>query len=198
MNAKRNRSISTQTIALGAVMTALVILLQCIATYTTFFGPFSTAIALVPIIIGAAMCGPIIGAWLGFVFAAVVLLTGGAALFFNFDIVGTYVSVVLKGIGCGLAAGWIYKLLEKYNVVLATVVASIVCPVVNTGIFLLGSAVFFLDSASDIAAAVGSNANGMSVFVGLAFANFLFELGLCLVLSPVAIRVLNIFKKKAN
>ena len=42
---------------LGAVMTALVVLLQLLSTYTTFFGPFSTALALVPIIIGAALCG---------------------------------------------------------------------------------------------------------------------------------------------
>ena len=49
---------SVQTLVMGAILTALVILLQCLATYTTFFGPFSTAIGLIPIVIGAAKCGP--------------------------------------------------------------------------------------------------------------------------------------------
>ena len=68
----KNRGMKTETMVLAALMTALVVVFQCLATYTTFFGPFSTAIGLIPIVIGAAMCGPSGGAWLGFVFAAVV------------------------------------------------------------------------------------------------------------------------------
>ena len=74
----------TGKLVLAAMMTALVIVFQLLATYTTFFGPFSTAIALIPIVIGACLCGPAIGAWLGLVFGVVVLATGGAALFFAF------------------------------------------------------------------------------------------------------------------
>ena len=77
-----NKKMSTKTMVLGAIMTALVIVVQLVSTYTTFFGPFSTALALIPIVIGAAMCGSGIGAWLGFVFGMVVMLTGGANLFF--------------------------------------------------------------------------------------------------------------------
>lgn len=190
------KQMSVQTLVMGAILTALVILLQCLATYTTFFGPFSTAIGLIPIVIGAAKCGPKVSSWLGLGFGAVVLLTGGGALFFAFDVPGTIITVLAKGIACGLAAGLVYKALEKVNFYLAVVAAAVVCPVVNTGVFLLGCAVFFLPHAEGIASAVGLTVSGMEVFFALATANFLFEVGMNLVLSPIIVRVLNIAKKK--
>lgn len=196
MNATKKR-MSTETLALGAVMTALVILLQCLATYTTFFGPFSTAIGLLPIIIGAAMCGAGVGAWLGFVFGAVVLATGGGALFFMFSVVGTVVTVMVKGIACGFVSGLVYKLLAKFNGVVAVIASAIICPIVNTGVFLLGSVVFFLKHADAIAAQVGlTDISGMDVFYALAFGNFLFELGICVVLGPVIVKIIDVAKNK--
>ena len=190
------RKMSTRTMVLGAAMTALVIIVQLLSTYTTFFGPFSTALALIPIAIGAALCGVGVGAWLGFVFGVVVLATGGAALFFMFDIPGTIITVLAKGTACGFAAGLVYKLLEKFNGIVAAVAAAVVCPIVNTGVFLLGSAVFFLDSADKIAEYLNMDISGMALFWALAMANFLFELGANIVLSPVIVRLLKIRKKQ--
>ena len=145
------KAMKTETMVLGAIMTAFVIILQLLATYTAFFGPFSTAVGLIPIVIGAIMCG-----WV---------------------------------------SGWVYKLLAKLNNWVAVIVASISCPIVNTGIFLLGSAVFFLDDVEAIAQIAGSPETGMAVFVGFAVANFLFELGANAVMSPVVVRLLSIKKK---
>ena len=181
---------------LGAILTALVIILQSLATFTTFFGPFSTALALIPIVIGAALCGPGVAAWLGFVFGAVVLVTGGGALFMAFNVFGTIVTVLLKGTACGLAAGLVYKLIAKWNQTVAVIVAAIVCPVVNTAVFLLGGAVFFLGYANDIAALIGQNVSGMALFWALAMANFIFEVGMNIVLSPAIVRLLSIRKKE--
>ncbi len=194
----KNRFMSTRTMVLGAVMTSLVIILQLLATFTAFFGPFSTAIALVPIVIGAALCGPWIGAWLGFVFSLVVLFTGGANLFFAFSIVGTLITVIFKGTLCGLVAGLVYKALSKVNDILAVVVASIACPVTNTGIFLLGSLIFFYDDAQAIGEIVKIDGAGFLVFWGLAMANFIFELGMCAVLSPVIVKLIDIRKKQTK
>lgn len=192
---RANKRKSVETLVLGAILTALVVLLQCLATYTTFFGPFSTAIGLIPIVIGAAKCGPKISAWLGFVFGAVVLLTGGGALFWAFSIPGTIITVLVKGAACGLAAGLVYKLLEKKNFYLAVIAAAITCPVVNTGVFLLGCAVFFMPHANGIAEVLKLSLTGMELFFALATGNFLFELGMNAVLGPVIVRVLNISKK---
>ena len=186
---------STKTMVLGAVMTALVIVLQLLGTFTAFFGPFSTAVALIPIVIGAAMCGVGVGAWLGLVFGLVVLISGGANLFLAFDVLGTLVTVLVKGTACGLVAALVYRALEKFNRYIAVLAAAIVCPVVNTGIFMFGCIVFFMDDVPQLAAALGSSATGVALFWALAMANFLFELGMNIVLSPVIVRLLNIRKK---
>ena len=195
MTNSEKRKKQTKILVLGSVMTALVIILQLLGTVTTFFGPFSTAVALIPIVIGAAMCGTAVGAWLGFVFGVVVLASGGAALFLAFDIPGTIITVLLKGTACGLAAGFIYKLLEKVNSFLAVLVAAIVCPVVNTSVFLLGCFVFFMDSADAIASQLGLAVSGMALFWALAMGNFFLEIATNVVLSPVIVRVLKIEKK---
>ena len=187
-------SMHTRRLVMAAMMTTLVIVFQVLATYTTFFGPFSTAIGLIPIAIGACICGPLVGAWLGLVFGIVVIATGNAALFFAFSVFGTVVTVLLKGAACGFCAGLTYKLLEKKLKFVAAIVAALVCPIVNTGIFLLGSAVFFMPYAEAIGELVGVAGAGFGVFVALAFGNFLVEVLMNVLLSPVFVRIIKIVK----
>ena len=189
-----NKKMKTEKLVLGAIMTGLVIVLQLVGSATTFFGPFSTAVALIPIVLGAAMCGTAIGAWLGFVFGMVVILLGGAALFFAFNVPGTIITVLAKGTACGLVAGIVYRLLSKYNKFLAALAAAIVCPVVNTGVFLLGCYIFFLDSATEIAKNIGLSVSGMAVFWALAMGNFALEVVSNAVLSPAIVRILKFNK----
>ena len=193
----RSKTFSTEKLVMGAVMTALVIVFQLLGTFTAFFGTFSTAVALIPIVIGAAMCGAGIGGWLGLVFGIVVIASGGAAFFMTYDVLGTFVTVLVKGLACGLAAGLVYKLLCKINEYVAVFAAAIVCPVVNTGCFLLGCLCFFMEDADMIAAALGIDGSGMAVFWALAMANFLLELGSNIVMSPIIVRLLKIRKKRA-
>jgi uncharacterized membrane protein len=141
------------------------------------------------------MCGPLIGGWLGLVFGMVVLMTGGAALFFAFDVPGTIITVLGKGLACGLVAGLVYKLLSRFDKTIAALVAAIACPVVNTAVFLLGCFVFFMDSADAIAANVGLSVSGMALFWALAMGNFVLEVLSNAVLSPVIVRIIQMFKK---
>jgi uncharacterized membrane protein len=188
-NSERTRRLVT-----AAMMTTLVIVFQLLATYTAFFGPFSTAIGLIPIAIGACICGPLVGAWLGLVFGIVVLATGGAALFFAFSIPGTIITVLLKGAGCGFIAGLAFKIFAPKLKFFAAIISSLLCPIVNTGIFLLGSAVFFMPHAQAIGDMVGVDGAGFGVFIALAFANFIIELLMCGLLSPVFVRIIKIVK----
>ena len=192
----QKRKMSTEKLVLSALMTALVIIFQLLATYTTFFGPFSTAIGLIPIAIGAILCGPIVGAWLGLIFAIIIFITGGANLFLAFDIPGTIVTVLSKGILCGLVTGLTYKGLKHWNSTIAAITSALICPVVNTGVFILGCFIFFMDNAVDIAAQIGSPETGVALFIALALGNFLFELGLNTILSPIVVRLINIKNKK--
>ncbi|MBR4950350.1 MAG: ECF transporter S component [Clostridia bacterium] len=190
MNTKK---LTTEKLVLGAILTALVIVLQIMGSFIRF-GVFSISLVLVPIVVGAAKCGWKIGAWLGFIFGVVVLLNGDAAPFLAVNAAGTIVTVLLKGALCGLAAGLVYRALEKVNVYLAVIAAAFVCPVVNTGVFLLGCVVFFMDTITEWGLAAGFSNAGAYMFLGLAGGNFIFELATNLILSPVIVRILNIKK----
>ena len=189
------RKTSTKTLALGAILTALVIILQLMGSFIRF-GMFQISLVLIPIVVGAALCGKYIGAWLGFVFGVVVLLNGDATPFLTVDVLGTIVTVLLKGTLCGFLSGLVYDLIAKKNVYVAVIAAAIVCPLVNTGVFLLGCLVFFMDTIAIWAAALGYGEDVVKyMFLGLAGGNFLFELGFNIVLSPVIVRLLSLTKR---
>lgn len=189
------RKKQTQVLVLGAILTALVVILQFMGSFIRF-GPFAISLVLIPIVIGAATCGVKIGTWLGFIFGVVVLISGDASAFLAVNVFGTIVTVLLKGAACGLAAGLIYKLLEKYNRYLAVIAAAVVCPIVNTGVFLLGCVILFMDTVAEWGAALGFGGTLEYMFLGLVGGNFLFELASNIILSPVIVRVLNIKNKK--
>ena len=190
----QKRKMSTETMVLGAVLTALVVILQFMGAFIKL-GPFSISLVLVPIVIGAASCGISMGAWLGLVFGVVVLASGDAAAFLSVHITGTIVTVILKGVLCGLLAGIAYKALEKFNTYVAVIVAAIVCPLANTGIFLLGCLVFFMDTVAGWASVLGFGGDVARYMIfGLVGGNFLFELGSNIILSPVIVRLLKIRK----
>ena len=135
MQTKTNKRMSTETLVLAALMTALVVILQFMGSFVRL-GPFQCSLVLMPIVVGAAMCGPKVSAWLGFVFGMVVLLNGDAAAFLTVNAIGTVITVLVKGTLCGLCAGLVYNLLKEKNKYLAVFAAAIVCPIVNTGVFL--------------------------------------------------------------
>jgi uncharacterized membrane protein len=194
MKFKGKNQMSTETLALGAILTALVVVLQFMGSFI-HLGMFSISLVLIPIVIGAATCGVGVGAWLGFAFGVTVLLSGDASAFLAVDVFGTIVTVLLKGTACGFVAGLVYKALEKINRHVAVFAAAIVCPIVNTGVFVLGSFIFFLDTLSEWGASFGYDNVVTYMFVGMIGFNFLFELGFNLVLSPIVVTLLKMRKK---
>ena len=176
------------------LMTAIVIVLQALAVMIRPTGIFNISLVLVPIVVGAALYGYKAGAWLGFVFSVVVLFTDTAA-FMAISIPGTIITVLVKGTVAGLAAGLVYLLLEKTNRYLAVIAAAIVCPVVNTGLFLVGCRLFFMDTINGWAAASGYASAGTYMIMALVGVNFLIEMGVNIVLSSVIMRIIRIGKK---
>lgn len=178
-----------------ALFTAIVVVLQFLGTFIRF-GPFAISLVLVPIVVGTALYGYKAGALLGLVFGITVLASGDASLFLAVNPVGTVITVLLKGTLAGLCAGLIYKTLEKKNKYLAVVSSAVVCPIVNTGLFLVGCSVFFMDTIRQWAEGAGFGSDvGKYMIVGLVGLNFVFELAVNAVLSPVILRLINIGKK---
>ena len=184
----------TKTMVGIGLFTAIVVVLQLLGGGIKF-GMFSISLVLIPIVVGAAVYGWQAGAWLGFAFGATVLLSGDAAAFMAVHVPGTILTVLAKGALCGFSAGIVYKLLQKYNKFLAVVAAAITCPVVNTGIFLIGCKLFFYETVSAWGAAAGFQNAAAYMFLGLAGVNFLIELATNVVLVPVITRLIKIGNK---
>ena len=188
------RKQQTQKLVFAAILTTMVIVLQYISMALRF-GTFSITLTLVPIVIGAATCGVGIGGWLGFVFGVIVLISGDAAPFLAVDFLGTIVTVLAKGTLCGIAAGLVYKAIASKNQYLAVMAAALTCPIVNTGVFLLGCCVFFLETIKSWGVATGFTNVSAYMFIGLAGINFVIEFVTNIILAPVILRVLKFAKK---
>lgn len=185
------KNTKTQKIVGIGLFTAIVVALQLLAA-SIKFGPFSITLVLAPIVIGAALYGVGAGAWLGIAFGLSVLISGDAAAFMTINPAGTVITVLLKGMLAGLAAGLIYKALEKTNKTVAVVLAGIACPIVNTGIFLAGCYLFFQEWLVSVFGTTGF----ATVVTGLVSVNFAVELGINMVLASVIVRVIDIGKKQ--
>lgn len=194
-NSSRKSAWSTKRLVGLALFTAIVVVLQFLGSFIRF-GVFSISLVLIPIVVGAALYGWVSGAWLGFVFGLVVLISGDAAAFLGVNALGTIVTVLVKGILAGMASGFVYSKLKNKNEWVAIIAAAVVCPVVNTGVFLLGCVAFFMETVAGWAEAMGFGANVVKyMFLGLAGGNFLFELLFNVVLSPLITRLIRIGRK---
>ncbi len=186
---KKSRKNLTLNLAIGGILTAIVIVLQAVGA-SIKFGTFSISLILIPVVLGAALCGPVVSAWLGLVFGAVVLISGDAAAFLTISVPGTVITVLLKGVLCGLFAGLVFNALKKKNITLATIAAAIVAPVTNTGIFLLGCRIFFFDAVKEWGVGAGFVSVTKYMLVGFVGLNFLFELLTNIVLCPIVVRII--------
>ena len=159
-----------------ALLTALVVVLQCIPIK---LGAFELALSVPVMIIGAAICGIGAGVWLGLVFSIVVLFLPGTAAYLSFSILGTVVTVVAKGVLAGFVAGLVYKALQKKGTLIAAGASAVAATITNTGVFLLGSVIFF---AMDVATVIG-------VFISI---NFIIEMIVNVVLVPTVVRIISL------
>ena len=188
----RNRSFGVRELSLAALLTAIVVVLQVIANFVQPVPGVSITFVLVPVVIGAALLGPWVGAWLGFVFGVVVLISGGATVFLGINPLGTVLTVLVKGSCAGLCAGLVYKLLEKKNRYLAVFLAAAVCPLVNTGLFFLGCRLFFWETIQAWGQGAGYENTFAYMVIVLAGINFLIELGINMLLAPVILRLVKL------
>lgn len=196
MSIVKRTGLKTEKLVFSAVMTAIVVVLQVMAILTRAVLPvFSINLVLIPIVIGAAVGGVGVGAWLGFASGLAVLISGDAAAFLAVNIPGTLIVVLLKGLASGVAAAFVFKLFEKKNRYFAVILAAIACPVANTGVFVIGSFVFFLDTIKVWGAGLGYENAFLYVILGMVGINFLIELAVNVILSPTVMKLISIRKK---
>lgn len=183
-----------------ALLSAIIIVLQVICTFIKF-GPFTITLALTPIIIGAAIYGPLSGAFLGAVLGLVIFFAGlfgwdpatlGLIQMSSLSPLFVFIICVVKTSVAGFVCGVVYKAISKKNEIAASIVSSILCPVINTAIFLVGMFSFFFSSLESWA---GEQNVLLYAITGLVGINFLVEFATVLILSVTVSRIIKIVKK---
>ena len=169
-----------------SLFSAIIVVLTVLGNFVRF-GPVPITLSLAPIIIGAAVYGSSAGALLGGVFGLVVLLGGifgwdggTVMLLMGLNPIGCILICIGKGILAGYLSGLAYRAIGKKSPLAAVVTAGVVCPVVNTGLFIIGMLVFYGSTLQSWAG--GQNVIYYAIF-GLAGINFVVELLVNLVLS---------------
>lgn len=176
-----------------SVLTAIVVALQLVGNAIRI-GEFSISLILLPVVVGAVLCGPLGGAWLGFVFGTVVILAGETDAFLAISPFYTVIGTSLRGALAGLASGIVYSAASKKKDDLAIILASVAAPVMNTVFFIIFALLFFYDVFEGIMG-TGNVVRGMiRYYVSI---NFLIELSLNMVLAPMLVSLAKRLEKQS-
>ena len=190
-----------KTLVGTAILAAIVVILQTFAS-SIHIGPFSITLALVPIIIGAIVFGPVSGAVLGAAFGMVVtwaVITGadvGGYLMFQQNPAVTVIVCILKSTVAGYLAGVVSRICSvKGKMTLGTVLAAIICPVCNTGILSIAMITIFSDLVMGWAQGAGHTSLISYIIIGVVGMNFLVELAINIVFVPTITHIIKAIKK---
>ena len=174
---------------------ALVGLLTALATVLSFIKipvvpGINITLVLPVVIIGGAIYGPLVGAWLTVI--PNVLAFGEAGIFMVYSPAGCIATLLLKGLIAGFVSGLVYKTLSGKHTIGAVAWAAVIAPILNSGIFLLGCYIFIWDQL-----VIQANEAGIGIgalILGLVGINFIVELILNVVLCPTILRIIQIAK----
>ena len=181
-----NIFMKTKRIAIITIFSAIIIVLQVLATFINF-GSFPITLTLIPIIVAGAIYGPYIGLLMGLVFGIVVSIMvvfgldpSGAIMFSTHPII-TVLTCLIKGALCGLFGAISYKLIKNNKK--GIIVSATITPITNTLILGL-SLILFFDSNFAVTIALFMSTN------------FVIELILDILLAPGLLNLINRAKSR--
>lgn len=170
-----------------AVFMALTIALQCVAPLIKI-GFVEIALGLIPMILGACIYGPLPGLLLGLTLGSTIMLSPDTLTYFM--PVNPAMTVILCLVKTGLAgfvSAVLYRVLKSKKSLIRIGVSTFVAPVINTGLFILGVLLFFLE-------VYGGSV--VAFFTTTLLINFLIELSVMVILVPAFERILKLYGKK--
>lgn len=192
---------SARRITWLAILIALVVVLQLFASAIPMFG-ITLNFSLIPIAIAGIVLGVIGGTIVGlccgvtvFITTAVMGQEPSTVFFFQAQPVILTIMCMGKTTIAGAMSGLMYKLLEKKNKTLGVYASSLVIPIFNTGIYMLGI-VLMKDAAAQFLALDSSSAGVVfSVVFGMIWLNFVLEIAVNVVFAPMIYRVIRVIDK---
>ena len=180
---------SARNVALLGILIALVIVFQLFASAIRMFG-VTLNFSLIPIALAGILLGTLGGAIVGF--------SCGLVVFITMAVLGQEPSTAMcigKTTAAGAVCGLVFKLLKKYGLHLAVSVSSVVIPVINTGIYMLGI-VIMKDAAAEFMQLGSSSASTVfAVVFGLIWLNFVLEIAINCIFTPLLYRVIKVIDK---
>lgn len=195
-----NNKVKIQKLVGAASLLALVVVLQLLSNYVQF-GPISITLALIPISMGAILYGPLVGLFLGLVMGAMVLVAPSTSFFLSYNVWFTILLCLVKSGLAGLISGLLFKGIMKIKAFkkgkfeTSIIVASLVTPIVNTGIFIIGALFLFTGLYSDTSNL--GEALGAIVAATLTI-NFVIEFIISAVASPALVYLTKVLAKQRN
>ena len=204
---KSNSHQQTVKLVQIALMAAIVVVIQLFFAAVKI-GPVTIAFSLVPIVLTGIFVGPTAGLIVGAISGVVTfiqVLTSPDAFYVFLISANPWATALICFVKATLA-GWLsgvaYKATKNFikEPALNSILPSIICPVVNTGIFCLGMFVFFTNALKNdaIFGAAASDSIIYFVLIVLAGINFVFELISTVVITPIiskALTAAKVFKK---
>lgn len=169
------------------IFAAIVIVLQ-VSSALVRFGPIQVTLALIPIVIGAIIYGPLGGLFLGFVCGLIIIFnpeTQSTFMLYN-PLVTVFLCLFKTGIA-GFVAGLIPKLLKKHQKT-AVILSSILTPIINTGIFAIVCILVFMP--------MFNNPTIPYFFLSIIGINFVFEFAINAILSPTIFYIIKVVKTR--
>ena len=170
-----------------ATLTALVVGLQFLSNYVSFGS------------ISITLYGPLAGLFLGAVMGAIVIAAPSTqAVFMPVNPAATIILCLLKTAIAGLVSGLLFKLfafiakkqkdVKKKKILFAAgiIVAALVVPVINTGLFIVGASIFFMDLFG----------NFITIIDAVITTNFLVEFLVSAILSPALVTLVKVLTRQ--
>ena len=206
---KTKKFFTAKNIAILGVLLALVVVLQAFGGSIPI-GAVQLNFTLIPIVLGALLLGPLAGGFLGLACGVVVLIqviiapAGFYYIIWLNDPVITVITCLSKTTLAGIAAGFLFQLIQKKNRYVAIFAASAVVPVINTGVFVL--CCLWMNKSISITQDWMIKDLGMTQFLGLnpfvfillglVTFNFFVELGVNLIVAPGLHTVYKVVEKR--
>lgn len=179
----------TKAIVITGLLLALEVVFQTLGNYLQI-GLVNINLTLVTVVLAAVWCGPLSAMILGFFNGIMALFSPSTlAIFMPINPVATVFICLLKCTVAGLVASLIYRAFNKVNRIVGmtagVITASIAVPVINTGIFALGSILFFRPFLESGVSEAFPNIGAFLIF-GVIGINFIIELATTVVVAPGA------------
>lgn len=193
---------TAKNVALLGILTGLVIVLQLFASAIPMFG-VTLNFSLIPIALAGIMMGWLGGTIVGFACGFVVFITmavlghePSTAFLFQTDPYILSFMCIGKTTLAGAVSGLLCKYISKYNRAVAVGISSLIIPIINTGVYMLGMVLMKSSVAQFLKLDVSTASVVFVVVFGIIWLNFIVEIIINTLFTPILYRVIKVIDKR--